>query len=163
VLGAVLLSAVVSAQNPDFSGTWILDTNRSSAIGGGTGGGGGGGGRGGGIGLGPAADRLTITQDATTLTVEERRGASSSRLVYALDGRKMVNTIPAGRNAGAPATSIGRRDKGRFVMTISAPFAPGRAGSVEYREVWSLEPDGSLVIETTISGQPNVRKSAYKK
>ncbi|MFI5177686.1 MAG: hypothetical protein ACHQO8_03945 [Vicinamibacterales bacterium] len=160
----LLLSAVVLAQTPDLSGTWSLDAKRSTAVGGGRGSGtGAGGGRGGGLGLGPPPDRLTIAQTAATLTIEARAAGSTRKIVYALDGRTTTNPMPAGRSGGAPASSTAHWDQGRLVVSISVPNGSSRAGTVEYQEVWSLDTDGSLIVETTMVGQPNLRRCVYKK
>ena len=106
VLWLVVATARVLAQGPpDFSGQWKLDEPDSSSTGGGRGAGtGGGGGQGGGLGLGPSAENLTITQTATSLTIEERWASGGlARRVYPLDGRQANNTLGAGR--GPTATS----------------------------------------------------------
>ena len=163
-VAVLLLTAVVAAQTPDFSGTWNLDTKRSTAVGGGRGSGtGAGGGRGGGLGLGPPPDRLTITQNAATLTVEARVAGSTRKTVYALDGRTTTNPLAAGRNGGAAASSTAHWDQARLVVSIAVPNRSGGSNPVEYQEVWSLDADGSLIVETTMVGQPNLRRSVYRK
>jgi hypothetical protein len=70
ILAFALIIATLSAQPApsDLSGTWILDTARSTASGGGTGGRESGTGRGGGLGLGPSPDQLTIRQSGSRMT-----------------------------------------------------------------------------------------------
>ncbi len=145
---------------PDFSGTWKMDAARGSATGGGRGGGRG---TGGGLGLGPSAEVLTIRQDTKTLVVEERRGTDTARMTYAFDGRAVSNTIPAGRSAGAKAIYVSRWDGDRLVTKITAPAGRGSSDTAEYQEIRSLDPDGSMLLETTLPGQPNARKVVYVK
>jgi hypothetical protein len=161
---ASVVFLTVAAQAPvDFSGTWIRDATRSSAVGGGRGAGGGsvGGGQGGGLGLGPAADRLVVTQSAQTLTIEEHRGDVVSRLVYRLDGGKATNAILAGRSAGASFTSTSAWKDGRLATTITYPTSAAGTDTVVMEETRSIDRDGFLVVETAIKGQPSLRRSVY--
>ena len=102
-----LMACLVTQAAPDLSGSWTLDPGRSVAVGGGTGQReAAGGGRGGGLGLGPIPDRLTIRQDALTMTIEEWRGTTQATLKYALDGRNAPNAVPAGRSSGVSAAYV---------------------------------------------------------
>ena len=126
---APALRAVGVEQRPNFTGTWTLDVAKSAAVGGGRGtvdtpGGG----RGGGLGLGPAADSVTITQTTETLTIDERRGTATSRVVYRLDSTSGVNVLAAGRNAGAKASSLSRWQGSRLVTTVTVATSPDSAG-----------------------------------
>jgi hypothetical protein len=143
----------------NFAGTWTLDAAKSSSVGGGQGGGRG---TGGGLGLGASADRLVIRQDAKTLVVEEHRGSDTATITYALDGKPSTNALPAGRNAGRPATYSSHWDGETLVTTIDAPGAPGSTDRVQYRETRSLDRDGAMAIEVTIPGQENSRKVVYR-
>jgi hypothetical protein len=157
------MAVALTAQAPlNLAGTWTIDSARSAAVGGGTGERDtAGGGRGGGLGLGVAPDRLTIRQDATAITVEERRGTTITSLKYALDGSKTTNTVPAGRNSGASATYVTSWRNRRLVTSITVPDAEGRGGVAAYEEVRYLEPGGSLVVETSMAGRPNKRTTVY--
>ena len=145
VLWLVVATARVLAQGPpDFSGQWKLDQPDSSSTGGGRGAGtGGGGGQGGGLGLGPSAENLTITQTATSLTIEERwASGGSARRVYPLDGRQANNTLGAGRGPTATVLEYldqpqAGHDAGRDVQrlvsraagdTLSRRQGPARCG-----------------------------------
>lgn len=161
ILTLIACSLAIQA-TPDLSGTWTIDMNRSAAAGGGTGARDeAGGGRGGGLGLGAAPDRLTIRQDPRTINVEERRGTTTTSLKYALDGSTITNTVPAGRNSGVAATYVTAWRNRRLVTRITVPDAAGRGGVATYAEVRHLAPDGSLVVETTMTGRPNKRTTVY--
>jgi hypothetical protein len=160
---AVILALAASQAGVDFSGKWTIDRARSSATGGGRGAGGGapGGGQGGGLGLGPAPDALVITQSAQTLTIEEHRGGDVSRVIYRLDGKPTTNTIAAGRSTGGISNATSAWQNKRLVTTITYPLSATSKDTVVMEEVRSIDPDGSLVVETTIMGQPNRRRSVY--
>jgi len=160
---APALRAVGVEQRPNFTGTWTLDAAKSSAVGGGRGtvdtpGGG----RGGGLGLGPAADSVTITQTTETLTIDERRGTATSRIVYRLDSTSGVNVLAAGRNAGAKASSLSRWQGSRLVTTVTVATSPDVKQAITYEETRWLEPDGTMVVETRRPGEPNQRRSVYR-
>src|SRR5690349_282412 len=92
----VMMTVGVLAQaKPNFAGKWTLDAAAAPAGAPAGGGGGRGGGRGGGgWGMEP-----TITQDATTLTVEYMGGGQAPapvKLTYKLDGSESKNMM-AGR------------------------------------------------------------------
>lgn len=155
---AFLATASAFAQSPpDFSGKWRLDAGRSASSGGRRGAGtGGGGGQGGGLGLGPSAETIAISQDATSLKIEEQwAGRPSARRVYALDGKKVSNSL-----AGGSATSFSTWQGDRLVtkLVISA-----RGGSRELEETRFLDADGQLVVETVMPGQGNSRRSVYSR
>ena len=46
---------------------------------------------------------------------------------------------------------------------ITAPAEPGSKDTVEYQEVRSLDRDGSMVVETTLPGESNMRRVVYVK
>jgi hypothetical protein len=163
--GVVIHTTSASAQSrPDFSGTWTQDTTRTASVGGGRGQRESpGGGRGGGLGLGPPAEQLTIQQTTTTLTIDERRGTTTSRLVYALTGKTSKNTIAVGRGAGASAQYVSKWKNAHLVTTITAPASSVNKTKLQYEETRYIDPDGALVVETTLLGQPNVRRLVYAK
>lgn len=165
-----LLAAHAGAQTrPNFSGTWTLDADQAVLSGGGRGDGsgratGGGGRAGGGIGLGPPAEQLVITQDSISLRVEEKRGDASAALVYNFKGAKVKNAMPVGRGASAEATYETKWDGAKLVTKIKRTLT-SRAGTttMEYREVRELATDGTMILETTLSGRPGGRKSIYRR
>ena len=164
MIAAAILAIVLTLQTPpDFSGTWVIDQARSSAAGGGRGSGRGEGtGRGGGLGLGAAPNQLTITQTAEAMTVEERGdGGITNRVTYSLTGARTTNPIGAGRNSGGTATYASKWKGQRLETTVVTPLAPNRGGSAEYLQKLSLDRDGRLVVEITVSGRPGGRKTVY--
>jgi hypothetical protein len=162
VLSFAPASSLAVQATPELSGVWTIDTNRSVAVGGGAGAReAAGGGRGGGLGLGPAPDRLTIRQDANAITVQERRGTTTTSLKYALDGSKTTNTVPAGRHSGASAVYVTAWRDRRLITSVTVPDAQQTGSVVTYEEVRYVDVDGSLVVETTMTGRPNKRTTVY--
>jgi hypothetical protein len=160
-LSCLTAAAFIVQSPPDFSGTWQIDLSQSASPGGGTGGGSGrGNSMGGGLGMGPSPTQLTIRQDATTLTIEQR-GSAVSKLVYKLDGSETKNPVAAG--------PTGRRD-GRFksvwrgakLVTSIATTAP-RGGAVTYQEERYLDAIGAMVVETFLPGEGRARKVVYQR
>lgn len=165
LFAAALFALRVPAQSrPDFSGVWTQDTARTASVGGGRGQReSAGGGRGGGLGLGPPAEQLTIQQTMTTLTVDERRGTATSRIVYALTGKTSKNAIVAGRGSGTTAQYVSKWKDARLITTITAQVSSVNKTKVQYDETRYVDADGSLVVETTMVGQPNMRRLVYAK
>lgn len=164
-VAALLLTASANAQSshPDFSGTWRQDTAQTASVGGGRGSReNAGGGRGGGLGLGPAATELVITQNATMLTVIERRDTTTNRIVYSLTEASQQNALPAGRNAGVTANYTSAWKSQRLETRVIIPAAAGRE-RLEYIETRFLDGDGSLVVETTTPAGTNTRHLVYRR
>ena len=162
LLAASCVVGVLSAQAPpDFSGTWKLDPNLNTAVGGGTGAGtGGGNSMGGGLGLGPSPSELAITQTATTLTIEQR-GGRVSKVVYKLDGSESRGTLPAGE-ATRSATFKSAWKDGKLVTTMVTE-GPGGRGLITYEETRYLTPEGALVVETRDPARGNSRRVVYRR
>ena len=165
VLIIALIAATLAPQAvPDLSGTWTRDPGRSTATGGGSGqrevesGG-----RGGGLGLGPPAEQLTIVQTIDRLVITERVGEASSTFTYALNGKRTTNRVSAGRNSGGTAAYVTLRQGARFETTVQVPPVGGRGRTATYKEVRYLDADGSLVVETTMTGRPNTRTVIYRR
>lgn len=164
-LAAAFAIAVVAVtpQPPSFIGKWQLDAAASTASGGGRGVvDTAGGGRGGGLGLGPSAEALIVGQTNSALTIDERRGEATTRVVYRLDGTKAEIRMGAGRSAGATATATSRWQGNRLVTTIALPAASGE-DAITYEESRWIEPDGSMVVETRRPGLTNSRRAVYRK
>lgn len=140
----VLVTSVVFAQAPNFSGKWAPDAEKNAAN---AGGGGGGGGRGGGRGGGGP---MTVTQDAKTLTIERDMGGTALKTVYNLDGSESKNSMP-GRQGGAATeqVSTAKWDGAKLVITT-------KGANGDQVQTWSMD-SGELVIER---GQG---KTYYKK
>ena len=152
---AVLMWSVgVFAQaKPSFAGKWVREAPAAPATppaGGGGGGGRQGGGGGGGFGM-----ENTITQDATTLTVDYMQGQNPAKLVFKLDGTESKNPGRGGAEQVSKAVWEGQK----LVITTTTPNG-------DSKRVLSLE-GGNLVIETTNPGReggaPTTSKVVYKK
>ena len=163
-----LVAATAAAQAPpDFSGRWTAPAPpeasgvRGVSVASGTMGSGWGG-------------EITITQDASRFTVERAQFSQYDmqppmRLTFALDGSESRNTINIGRG---PQEIVSRavHQEGSVVITSRYRFdAPegARTETIEVRQVFSLDPSGSLVITTTRGGLGGGPSSAstttYKK
>ena len=163
----MLLATMATAQTPpDFSGRWTALSEppaggRGTATGAGTMGSGWGG-------------EITITQDASTLTVERAQFSQYDmqppmRFTYKLDGSESRNTINMGRGPQELASKAARQDAS-LVITTTFPFRhpeSGRAETIEVRQVLSLDVSGALVITTTRSGvaggPPSTSTTTYKR
>jgi hypothetical protein len=173
---AACLTVQLSAQaKPSFAGRWTTEPDPSAAAGqraGGAAGGQRGGGRGD-MGSGWGAT-FTITQDASRLTVEVpffSRGDMQPplRFVYALDGTETKNSMMMGRGIQRE-TSRTAWDGDKLVITtaheIQSPDT-GKPMTVEVRRTLSLDPDGSLVVETLrkgiLGGQDVTTRTSYRK
>ncbi len=144
LLGAPAVN--VSAQESDFSGTWNLDRDSSELPQGRGGGGGRGGGRGrGGFG-GLTAETLVISQNATSVTVEQQSGGQSQTIEYALDGSE--TTVEQGRGT---LTVTASWDGATLVTEGTQSIETGRGNfTLAITQRRSLSTDGqTLTIETT--------------
>jgi hypothetical protein len=169
-----------AARKIDFSGTWILDPNKTDRAptmqgnvggrsqggfgrGGRTGGGRTGGGRTGGGGGGmpggamPTADpRIVIAQTESELTIshtseDASEGSAEIRQVYKLDGSESVNPgFPAGGDVRARASW----DKEKLVVLGTQRGArAGVASELVIKQEFSLSKDGkTLTLKTTQTG-----------
>ena len=145
----VLVTAVVFAQAPNFSGKWApdADKNPAPAAGGGGGGGGrGGGGRGGG---GP----MTVTQDAKTLTIERDMGGTAVKTVYNLDGSPSKNQVMGRGGQATEQESMAKWDGAKLVITT-------KGANGDTVQTWSMD-GADLVIERQTQNGPV--KTFYKK
>ena len=151
---AVLLcapAATVLAQGTDFSGTWNLDRDRST-LPQGRGGGGGGGRRGGGRGgRGLMAERLTVSQTATSITTIEQRSGNQSRTIeYALDGSE--TTVEVGNGT---LTATADWDGTALVTEGTQRIETGRGNfSIDITERRTLSSDGQTLTITTTRTTP---------
>lgn len=163
--------AIVGAARamPDFSGRWMIEPAPSGA---GAARGGTPGGRGDmGSGWGPA---ITITQDASRLTVEYAffgRGDMQPplRFVYALDGLETRNSVMMGRGVQAQLSKTAW-DGDKLVITTIHTFtdpASGKTMTAEVKQTLSLESPASLVVETIragiLGGPSSTTRTIYRK
>ena len=143
---AVLLgapAATVVAQGTDFSGTWNLDRDSSELPQGRGGGGRGAGGRRGG---GLMAETLVISQNATSITVEQQSGDQSRTIEYAIDGSE--TTVEVGNGTLTVSASW---DGAVLVTEGTQSIETGRGNfSFDITERRTLSSDGqTLTLETT--------------
>jgi hypothetical protein len=169
--GGVLLAfvaATAAAQTrPDFSGRWTTPAPATAS-----------GVRGVSIATGTIGsgwtDDITITQDASRLTVERAQFSTYDlqppmRLTYALDGSESRNTINMGRGPQEIRSRTVYRE-GALVITSSYQFpAPEgtRTETIDLTQELSLDESGSLVVTTTLGavagGSPSTAITIYKK
>ena len=155
----VAMTAGLLAQaKPNFAGKWTLDAPAAAPAAPPQGGapGGPGGGRGGGRG-GGWGQEATITQDATTLTVEYTQGQNPVKLTYKLDGTESKNTT-MGR--GGPTEQVSKAAWDGAKLKIVTTTANG-----EQTRLVSLD-GAKLAIETTqpgMDGAAMTNKVTYTK
>lgn len=147
----VTMMAIGVAAQANFAGKWVMQPPADGGAGGG-----GRGGRGGGLG-----QELTITQDASTLTLEYMGGGQNPapvKLVYKLDGSESKNMV-MGR--GGQTEQVAKASWAGNVLTVTTTTGFG-----EQKRTFSLD-GGNLVVETTAPGRdggPGMAvKSVYKK
>ena len=164
LLAAGWAGAVLAQTKPDFSGRWTTEAPAASPAPPPTPGAppatpprAGGPGRSGdmGSGWGPT---ITITQDATKLTVEYAFFARGDmqpplRFVYALDGSETKNSVMMGRGIQLQ-TSKTSWDGSKLIITTTHTLADpaGKPLAITVTQTLSLESPTSLVVETTRSG-----------
>jgi DNA-binding CsgD family transcriptional regulator len=149
---ALCLAAVVIAA-PDFSGTWVLNAEKTAAANP-QAAGGGGGGRGGGMGGG----EMTIKMTATEMTISRTMGQNVQETKYILDGKE--NTVNTGRGDLKYKATWGGD-----VLTIAGTQSSTRSDS-PYKAEYSLSADGkTLTVANTRQGQSGemVTKQIYDK
>jgi hypothetical protein len=136
---AVLAATVAIAQaKPDFSGTWTLDLDRSE-MGGTAGGDRPGRGQG-----APLDAKFIVKQTASELSIDQQAGGTSNVTTFKLDGSESVNT----GMRGGEVTSKARWDGNRLIIeSTQAMNTPGGGMTLETKEVRSLAPDGTMVVE----------------
>jgi hypothetical protein len=140
VAAVVLMAAGVVAQvKPSFAGEWkIVATNGQGE---------------------PGVD-LIITQDATSMTVDYKRGQAPApvKLTYKLDGSASKNTMASG---GAPTEQVSTATWAGNKIVATTTTSAG-----EETRTFSME-GGDLVVETSAStrkgGTPNITKATYKR
>lgn len=110
----VLMATSVYAQTPNFSGTWTLDQEKTTAANPNAGGGG----RGGGMGGGRMGGPVVYKQDAKTLTITQTMGENQIVTTYNLDGSPSKNQgMGRGGGAATDITSTAKWDGAKLVVT----------------------------------------------
>lgn len=151
---AVALAVTGYAQKKDFSGTWTLDTEATTAANPTPPAGGGGGRMGGGGGRGMAGP-MTIKQTADALTIERQGPNGPISTVYKLDGSEFE--VTQGRGGAAKAKA--KWDGDKLAIEINRTGQDGTP--VTSWTIYALDDKGQLWVENkTANGS---RKSVYKK
>ena len=145
MLFALVIGPSAQAAKPAFAGTWKLTSDPSG---------------------GPfISTQLVAADDAKTFTVTATSPQlGDSKTVYNLDGTEGKSPLEFN------GTSIDRTTKAawegpKLVLTTRSDFN----GMVfEIKQAWSLEPDGTLVVESTVpdfqgGGAPTTNRATYKK
>lgn len=173
LVAAVLVVCDLLAQAPtDFSGAWTLaPSGRAAGAAAGSAP----------PGLSAQGDMssgwgsdLTITQDASTLTVtytyfHPREMQPPFTFKYALDGASSTNTVNMGRGPQEQVSKSAWQGTSLVITTTHRFVNPqdGQAMTSETRQVLSLESPTSLVIETTrsgvLGGAASTTRTVYKK
>lgn len=146
------LPAIANAQNPDLTGTWILNESSSQIPQVAVGGGGGRSGRG--IGGGAVAPQVKISQDGDEITLDRRRtGAPPGRgQVRGASGQPGPQTIKVDgkpheqETSRGPATVTAEWKEGKLVVVQE--LSSTNRGRSKTTMTYSLSSDGkSLTIE----------------
>jgi hypothetical protein len=153
---------------PDFSGRWAI-VEAATPGGGPARGQGGRGDMGSGWGT-----PLTITQDASRVTVEYAFFARGDmqpplKFVYALDGSETRNAVMMGRGT-QPQVSKTSWDGAKLVISTIHTFADpatGKPATIEVKQILSLDSPTSLTVETiragVLGGPSTSTKTAHRK
>jgi len=147
---ALALCAVAAQTPPNFAGKWTLVPDANGA--------------GGGRGMGGLGQTATIVQDANTLTITRTTQMGEVTTTYKLDGSESKNTLNMGGNS-IDQLSTAKWDGGTLKINTKMDF---QGTPVETSLALSLDPSGSLVIESTRpdfqgGGAPVTTKMTYKK
>jgi hypothetical protein len=161
LLAAVLLApAAASAEAPALSGRWRLVESPAPAESG-------------------AAPRLpatassgwgreiTITLEAGRVTIERHQFAENDmqpplRYVYVLGGPESRNLVNMGRG---PQEQVARAELKDNALVISSRHAAGTDLAAEVTQVFSIDPEGGLLVETTraAGGATSATRARYRK
>jgi hypothetical protein len=171
VLAGGLPQAPATAARPDFSGRWTSDPLPDPAASGARGRGRGPARGDMGSGWGPT---ITITQDATSLTVEYAFFARGDlqpplRFVYALDGTESRNSVMMGRGVQVQRSRAQWDGAALKVTTAHALTDPatGKPVSADISQTLSLTSPTELVVETTragvLGGPTTTTRTVYRK
>jgi hypothetical protein len=136
-VAAVVLTAagLVAQAKPSFAGEWKMDVP---------------------VGQGSPGVDLIITQDVTSMTVQDMRGRAPApvKLTYKLDGSLSKNTM-AGHAGGAPIEQVSKAIWAGNRVVVTTTTSAG-----EEKRTFSMD-GGNLVVET--SGPANITTVTYQK
>ncbi len=136
--------------SPNFSGTWVMNADKSDPVGGGARPGGAGGGMGGG--------EMVITMTATEMVIARTFGQNAIEIKYILDGAEHTSSSQMGDLKYKATWSEG-------TLTVQGTRSTQR-GDMPMKEQYSISADGKeLTVLTTRQGPQgeSVRKAVYDK
>ena len=145
-IAATALAGLAAAQSkPNFAGAWTPVPD---------------------AGTDPRATAITIHQTTAELVIE---GASGRKSTYKLDGSPSTNTIPE-RGGDPPTVAVSNAawDGNKIVIQtqITRGVAPNLR-TIHYRQVYSLDADGRLILEESATlgdgGPTDTRKVVFKR
>jgi hypothetical protein len=138
---AILICATTHyafSAEPDFTGTWVLDTEKSTM----------GSGRSGAGKLPMQKVTVVIKQTGTTLSIERKTADRTETAVFKLDGTETVNKLPSGNDIKSTSDWVGST-----LVTKSTMVLEGT--TVQATDVRSLSPDGKVMTIQVTSQTPN--------
>lgn len=150
----VVFSATVSAQKPDFSGSWTMDRARSFGL------------------PGNMNQTMSVTQSGDEIQVETRliqpNNERTVKDTYVLDGKERDFTPPTPPNAPANAPPPkGKRNaywmpgnKGILVDDVTTTETPNGPTVTKTTRKWTLS-NGELVIDMFVDN-PNISYEAKR-
>ena len=131
---AVALAAAgvsLAQDKPDFSGTWVLNMEKSN------------------LGAGrpvtvPGGRTVTLVvkQTAAEMSIERQTGTQKDTAVYKLDGSECTNKLPGGSEVKSTTTWSGATLATKSKAIINAPTGPITS---EISDVRSLSADGQVM------------------
>lgn len=135
---ALLTGAVAAQSQPNYSGTWQVDLDKSD------------------FGPSPPPDALTlvIEHKGSTITVKSTQSAAGSQIsnqrTLTTDGKPAENTI-RGMGGDQAITSTSKWDAGKLVTTYSLDLGGMKADVVE---TWELATGGAVLTNTRVITVP---------
>jgi dipeptidyl aminopeptidase/acylaminoacyl peptidase len=160
VMLALIIPVTANAQGkPNFAGNWTLNAEKSTQPQGGQGGGG--------ARMGGGAANMTVTQDATTLTIESTRanrdgGTAPVTTKYTLDGKETTSTSNFG---DSKSTATWAPDGKTLKVIIKRTFErDGQSTTMTTTEEWTMAGNNLQVKRTaTTPNGDRVTTSVYDK
>ncbi len=156
-----LLAAPLSAQKPDFSGTWKINPEKSDPMSAPPGGGGGGQRPGGMGGIRPS--ELFITHSESKMVFEQKMGERTVLLTYYLDGRESKNPGMRGAEMTTKSTWVDNTIVTDGENTFTTPMGDM---TIKSHEVRSMSDDGKTMTIVSTATTPRgemTRKTVYDK
>ena len=145
VLALVLVAGLeAQATRPNFVGTWKLASDPAGGM--------------------MTASQLVTSDDGKVLTVVAAAQFGDSKTVYNLDGTEAKSPLEF-NGMSIDRTTRAAWQGTKLVLTTTSDFN----GMVfEIKQAWSIEADGTLVVESTMpdfqgGGGPVTTKATYKK